>query len=72
MDEHGRPAFGDTIFVVMNGGTRSRYVAMPEVPEPGVWQELLNTARPEATPVLRTPGINVLAHSLVLLGHGKR
>jgi isoamylase len=72
VDERGRPAFGDTLFVAMNGGTRSRYVSMPDVPEPGAWQELLNTARPEATPILRTPGINLLAHSLVLLGHGER
>jgi isoamylase len=69
MDERNRPIYGDTLLLVLNGGHRSRFFALPSLAEgPGVWQELVNTARPEvATRLVRTPGVNVVAHSLLLL-----
>ena len=69
IDERGRPIFGDTLLLLLNGGHRSRFFALPEAQEgPGVWQELVNTTRPEMAPrVVRTPGVNLVAHSLILL-----
>ena len=69
VDERGRPIFGDTLLLLLNGGHRSRFFALPEAAEgPGVWQELLNTTRPEMAPrLVRTPGINLVAHSSILL-----
>jgi glycogen operon protein len=72
VDERGRPIFGDTILLLLNGGTRSRYYAMPHVHGVGVWHEILNTARPGAVRrTIRGEGINLLPHSLILLRHGE-
>jgi glycogen operon protein len=71
VNERGRPIFGDTILLLLNGGNRSRYFAMPKVEGPGMWEEILNTARPDSTRVVRTPGVNLVAHSLTLLRYGE-
>jgi len=39
----------------------------PEMPEPARWYALVNTARPGSR-ALRTPELNLVAHSLILLG----
>jgi isoamylase len=74
VNERGRPIFGDTLLLLMNAGSKSRFFALPKVEGTGVWQELLNTARP-GTPVrtINRPGMNLVAHSLILLriGEGK-
>ncbi|HXF57546.1 MAG TPA: glycogen debranching protein GlgX [Actinomycetota bacterium] len=73
VDERGRPIFGDTLLLLLNGGARSRFFTLPRMKEPGVWQELVNTARPEVTRrVVRTPGVNLVAHSLILLRFAER
>ena len=59
---------GRTILLLLNGGTRSRFFALPEPEEPGSWVEVLNTARPGTRPV-RTPGVTLVAHSLILLAY---
>ncbi|MGH2556634.1 MAG: glycogen debranching protein GlgX [Actinomycetota bacterium] len=72
VDERGRPIFGDTLLVLLNGGPRSRSFSLPEMEGPGVWQEVLNTARPETGPrIVRTQAINLVAHSLILLRLGE-
>ncbi len=66
VDERGRPNHGDTLLLLLNGGARSRLFQLPALPEPGVWRELVNTARPGT----RTPSggrVNLVAHSLILL-----
>ena len=45
VDQRGRPVYGDTILLLLNGGTRSRPYTLPPVEWPGIWEELLNTAR---------------------------
>jgi glycogen operon protein len=70
VDDRGRPVIGDTILLALNGGATSRYFAMPKVEGPGVWQELLNTARP-GTRTLRTDAVHLVAHSLCLLRYGE-
>jgi len=72
VDERGRPIFGDTLFLLVNGGYRSRLFTLPVMEGPGVWHEILNTARPETGPrVIRTQGVNLVAHSLILLRFGE-
>ncbi len=70
-DERGRPLHGTTTLLLLNGGHRSRYFVLPDVDEPGAWVQLLNTARPGARQV-KARGVNLAAHSLILLGHEGR
>jgi isoamylase len=72
VDERGRPIFGDTLLLMVNGGHRSRLFTLPVMEGPGVWQEALSTARPETGPrVVRTLAVNLVAHSLILLRFGE-
>ncbi|HVL82061.1 MAG TPA: glycogen debranching protein GlgX [Actinomycetota bacterium] len=66
VDERGRPVFGQTLLLLLNGGTRSRLFTLPKPEERGVWEEVMNTARPGTRPV-RKGALNLVAHSLVLL-----
>jgi glycogen operon protein len=67
VDERGRPIFGKTILVLLNGGTRSRSFALPKVGEDGgVWSLLINTAQ-LGQRVVRSASVNLVAHSLQLL-----
>jgi isoamylase len=69
VDERGRPVFGDTVLVLLNGGERSRYFVLPKVEGSGAWTEVLNTARP-GTRRARGKALNLMPHSLVLLQFG--
>jgi glycogen operon protein len=65
--DRGRPVKGRTLLLLLNGGGRSRYFALPSLDqETGTWEELLNTARPGTRPV-RASGVNLVAHSLIVL-----
>jgi glycogen operon protein len=70
VDVRGRPVFGDTILLLLNGGARSRMFALPKVEGPGVWIEEVNTAR-SGTRVVRGQALNLVAHSLILLRFGE-
>jgi glycogen operon protein len=70
VDERGRPIYGDTNLMLLNGGPRSRYFVLPRMEGSGAWQEVLNTARPGAR-LLRKEGLNLVAHSLILLRFGE-
>jgi glycogen operon protein len=67
VDERGRPNRGQTLVLLLNGGARSRYFQLPGMAQQGVWREILNTARP-GTRVVKGGGVNLVAHSLLLLG----
>ena len=45
-DERGRRIRGDTVLLLLNGGSRSRKVTLPRFEGSGLWHEVLNTARP--------------------------
>jgi isoamylase len=70
VDERGRPVFGETLLLLLNGGPRSRYFELPAPEGAGMWQEAINTARPELSRLVRTRGVNLVAHSLMLLRFG--
>ena len=72
VDERGRPVFGDTLLLLLNGGWRSRRFALPPMREPGAWHEELNTAQPQSERLIRKPALNLNAHSLILLRYRER
>jgi isoamylase len=68
INERGRPVYGDTVLLLLNGGARSRAFLLPPMEEAGAWQEVVNTARPGTPPrVSRRDRVNLTAHSLILL-----
>jgi glycogen operon protein len=72
LDDLGEPQAVESLLLLLNGGARSRYFSLPSEPTGGHWRELLNTARDTARPrsrVLRGKGVNLVAHSLMLLAH---
>jgi len=71
VDERGRLIRGDTLLLLMNASERSRYFILPDLEEPGYWQELVNTVR-SGTRTIKKEGVQLVAHSLLLLsfGHG--
>ena len=72
VDLRGRSARGDTLLLLLNAGTRSRSYALPRLEWPGRWEELLNTSRPGPwRRWVRTPAVNLAAHSSVLLRHAE-
>ena len=66
VDERGRPAFGETMLVLMNGGPNTRYVTLPKMESQGRWELIMNTARPGATGS-PTQGLRLGSHSLIAL-----
>jgi glycogen operon protein len=66
LDDRGRTFVGDTILLLLNGGSRSRGFTLPRITQRGHWVELVNTGLHGT----RTPRgtVPVAAHSLVLLG----
>jgi isoamylase len=71
VDDRGRAVFGQSLLLLLNGGTRSRLYVLPKLEWPGMWEELLNTSRP-GTRVVRAPTVNLTAHSLILLRYDQR
>jgi glycogen operon protein len=70
VDERGRSVYGATLVMLLNGGLRSRLYTLPKLPTAGIWEELLNTARP-GTRLVRQPTINLTAHSLILVRYNQ-
>jgi glycogen operon protein len=67
VDERGRPVFGRTVLMLLNGGSRSRQFTLPRIEdEQGTWRMLINTAQPGQR-VVRSEAVNLVAHSFVLL-----
>jgi glycogen operon protein len=71
VDERGRPSFGQTVLMLLNGGTRSRPFTLPKLDDPGSWRMLINTAQPGQR-VVKTESVNLVAHSFVLLRYEER
>jgi glycogen operon protein len=68
MDERGHSLRGDSLLLLLNGGARSKQVTLPALELPGSWTELLDTSRQTIRP-LRGDGLNLPAHSLILLSY---
>ncbi len=70
VDDRGRPIYGSTLLLLLNGGSRSRAFSMPRQERIGEWEELLNTAR-SGRRIVRKPTTNLIAHSLILLRYSE-
>jgi isoamylase len=65
VDERGRPVQGKTVLLMLNGGETSRRFVMPQLDLPGVWEEVMNTARPGRR-TIRRGAVQLIPHSLIL------
>jgi glycogen operon protein len=73
VDIRGRSTPADTLLLLLNAGTRSHSYTLPHMDNPGLWEELLNTARPGPwARQMRTDAVNLTAHSSLLLRHSER
>jgi glycogen operon protein len=73
VDIRGRSAPADTLLLLLNAGTRSHSYTLPRMETPGLWEELLNTARPGPwARQVRNDAVNLTAHSSLLLRHSER
>jgi isoamylase len=68
IDERGRLNRGATLLLVLNGGGEAQTFHLPSLAETGSWEEIVNTARPEAG-VITEVGVILDGHSLILLCH---
>jgi isoamylase len=73
LDARGRTRVAESVLFLLNASPKSFTFTLPSMELPGVWEEVLNTARPGpwARPV-RTEAVNLSAHSTVLLRHTER
>jgi glycogen operon protein len=71
-DERGEPIAGDTLLLLLNGGNQPKHFSLPATKAEGLWTELINTARPATARTHRGGGLNLLAHSLILLRRSDR
>ncbi|MDJ0865289.1 MAG: glycogen debranching protein GlgX [Myxococcota bacterium] len=67
VDERGRAVQGDTLLLLLNGGSRPHLFRLPAMPDPGRWEQEVNTARAGGARTPRSDRINLRAHSLALL-----
>ncbi len=73
VDERGRPIFGDTVLLLLNGGARSRVFTLPRMERSGAWEEVINTSRHDiAERPIRKPTVNLTAHSVIMLRYDER
>src|SRR6202453_1012164 len=73
VDIRGRSTPADTLLLLLNAGTRSHSYTLPHMDNPGLWEELLNTARPGPwARQMRNDAVNLTAHSSLLLRHSER
>ena len=73
VDSRGRSAPADSLLLLLNAGARSFSYTLPRMESPGLWEELLNTARPGPwSRQVRNDAVNLTAHSSLLLRHTER
>jgi isoamylase len=73
VDVRGRSYAGDSLFLMLNAGTRSRSYTLPRMELAGQWEEVLNTAQPGPWfRIVRNEAVSLNAHSTLLLRHSER
>ena len=73
VDSRGRSASAESLLLLLNAGARSHSYTLPRMESPGLWEELLNTARPGPyARQVRNDAVNLTAHSSMLLRHTER
>jgi isoamylase len=73
VDVRGRSYAGDSLFLMLNSGTRSRSYTLPRMELAGQWEEVLSTAQPGPwSRIVRNEAVSLNAHSMLLLRHSER
>ncbi len=73
VDSRGRSASAESLLLLLNAGARSHSYTLPRMESPGLWEELVNTARPGPyARQMRNEVVNLTAHSSILLRHNER
>jgi glycogen operon protein len=73
VDHRGRTASGESLLLLLNAGPRSHSYTLPRMELRGVWEEVLNTARPGPwTRLVRNDAVNLNAHASLLLRHTRQ
>jgi glycogen operon protein len=73
VDVRGRSYAGDSLFLMLNAGTRSRSYTLPRMELAGQWEEVLSTAQPGPwSRIVRNEAVSLNAHSTLLLRHSER
>jgi isoamylase len=73
VDSRGRSASAESLLLLLNAGARSLSYTLPRMESPGLWEELINTARPGPyARQMRNDAVNLTAHSSILLRHTER
>jgi isoamylase len=68
VDERGRLITGDTLLLLVNGGGDPVSFRLPTLERPGLWREIINTARPGRR-FVDLGDLPVPPHSLILLDY---
>jgi len=61
----GRPTKGDTLLLILNGGSQSQHFVLPRLERRGGWQVLLDTVGGEER-LVTNPAVAAPGHSLIL------
>jgi glycogen operon protein len=69
-DDRGRPIKGDTLLLIVNGGTEPIDFKMPTIEGDGIWAEMIDAAHRELY-VIRTGEVRVEPYSLALVRYGE-
>ncbi len=69
-DDRGRPIKGDTLLLIVNGGTEPVDFKMPTIEGDGIWAEMIDAAHRELY-VIRTGEVCVEPYSLALVRYGE-
>ncbi len=62
---------GKPLLLIANASHRANTFTLPRLPGDGLWTELLDTAFPDARLKIRSRGVRVSPHGLVLLAYGE-
>ncbi|HEY1825726.1 MAG TPA: glycogen debranching protein GlgX [Acidimicrobiales bacterium] len=70
IDDRGRSRVAESVLLILNASAKTFSFTLPAMELPGVWEEVLNTARPGPwTRTVRSEAISLNAQSTVLLRH---
>jgi isoamylase len=69
VDDRGRVVSGDTLLLLMNGGSEPVRFTLPTLGDTKIWVVMVDTAKHEL-PVVRRGRVTVDPHTLMLLRHG--
>lgn len=68
LGEDGSTISDQTLLLLLNASNRARQFTFPELAQPGIWRELLNTAQ-SSRRIAKGGTLSIAPHSLILLGY---